>query len=151
MNTFANIPIAVIEPTHLKGLNLAMTLMHEIQFMLKTLLDSGQNGTLDLRALPSLGEEGYQFLKEKLGIGEVSAHIQSFGRSDVQETTFPGIWWVSHYNQDDDILTELIEVNYYPELLKSPRDDVVLGQAGLANLCKYSFNPSTKITQPARV
>jgi hydrogenase-1 operon protein HyaF len=134
MNTFANIPIAVIEPTHSKGLNLAMTLMHEIHAMLNTLLDSGQNGTLDLRALPSLGKEGYHFLKEKLGIGEVSAHIQSFGRSDVQETAFPGIWWVSHYNQDDDILTELIEVNYYPELLKSPRDDVVLGQANLAKL-----------------
>ena len=96
--------------------------------MLKTLLDTGQNGTLDLRALPALGEDGYQFLKEKLGLGEVSALIQTFGRSEIQETAFPGIWWVAHYNQDDDILTELIEVNFLPELLKSPRDDMVFGQ-----------------------
>jgi hypothetical protein len=56
VNTFANIPIAVIKPTHSKGLNLAITLMHEIQSMLNTLLDSGQNGAVDLRARPSLGE-----------------------------------------------------------------------------------------------
>ena len=102
--------------------------------MLKTLLDTGQNGSLDLRALPALGEDGYQFLKEKLGQGEVSASIQSFGRSEIQETAYPGIWWVSHYNQDDDILTQLIEVNFLPELLKSPRDDVVFGQTRLDNL-----------------
>ena len=134
VNTFANIPIAVIEPTHSKGLNLAITLMHEIQSMLNTLLDSGQNGAIDLRARPSLGEEGYQFLKEKLGIGEVSAHIQSFGHSDVKETAFPGIWWVTHYNQDDELLTELIEVSFFPEILKSPRDDVLLGHVNLGNL-----------------
>ena len=134
VNTFANIPITVVPLPQSSGLNMAMTLLHEIQAMLKTLLDTGQNGTLDLRALPALGEEGYQFLKEKLGLGEVSARIQSFGRSEIQETAFPGIWWVAHYNQDDDILTELIEVNFLPELLKSPRDDVVFGQTSLGKL-----------------
>ncbi len=134
INTFANIPITVVPLPQSGGLNMAMTLLHEIQAMLKTLLDTGQNGTLDLRALPALGEEGYQFLKEKLGQGEVSARIQSFGRSEIQETAYPGIWWVAHYNQDDDILTELIEVNFLPELLKSPRDDVVFGQTSLGKL-----------------
>ena len=134
VNTFANIPITVVPLPQSSGLNMAMTLLHEIQAMLKTLLDTGQNGTLDLRALPALGEEGHQFLKEKLGLGEVSARIQSFGRSEIQETAFPGIWWVAHYNQDDDILTELIEVNFLPELLKSPRDDVVFGQTSLGKL-----------------
>jgi len=134
INTFANIPIHVVTSNQSDGLTLAKTLLHEIQAMLKTLLDTGQNGTLDLRALPALGEDGYQFLKEKLGIGEVSASIQSFGRSEIQETAYPGIWWISHYNQDDDILTELIEVNFLPELLKSPRDDVVFGQIGLDKL-----------------
>ena len=134
VNTFANIPINVVTPPQSGGLTIAKTLLHELQAMLKTLLDTGQNGTLDLRALPALGEDGYQFLKEKLGLGEVSAHIQSFGRSEIQETAYPGIWWVSHYNQDDDILTELIEVNFLPELLKSPRDDVALGQV---MLCKF--------------
>jgi hydrogenase-1 operon protein HyaF len=134
VNTFANIPINVVTTPQSGGLTLAKTLLHELQAKLKTLLDTGQNGTLDLRELPALGEDGYQFLKEKLGQGEVSASIQSFGRSEIQETAYPGIWWVSHYNQDDDILTELIEVNFLPELLKSPKDDVVFGQIGLDNL-----------------
>lgn len=134
VNTFANIPINVVSPPQSGGLNIAMTLLHEIQAMLNTLLDTGQNGTLDLRALPALGEDGYQFLKEKLGQGEVSAHIQSFGRSEIQETAYPGIWWVAHYNQDNEILTELVEVNFLPELLKSPKDDVVFGQISLAKL-----------------
>ena len=111
-----------------------MTLLHEIEAMLNTLLDTGQNGTLDLRALPALGKDGYQFLREKLGQGEVSARIQSFGCSEIQETAYPGIWWVAHYDQDDNILTELIDVNFFPEVLKSPRDDVLLGQTSLSKL-----------------
>ena len=134
LKTLANIPIIVVSPPQSGGLSMAMTLLHEIEAMLNTLLDTGQNGTLDLRALPALGKDGYQFLKEKLGLGEVSARIQSFGRSEIQETAYPGIWWVAHYNQDDDILTELIEVNFFPEVLKSPRDDVILGQSSLSKL-----------------
>jgi hydrogenase-1 operon protein HyaF len=134
LNTFANIPIKVVTSAQSDGLSIARTLLHEIEAMLKKLLNTGQNGTLDLRALPTLGEDGYQFLKEKLGLGEVSARIQSFGRSEIQETAYPGIWWVSHYNQDDDILTEIIEVNFLPELLKSPIDDVALGQVKLGQL-----------------
>jgi len=134
VNIFSNIPINVVTSNPSGGLTIAKTLLHEVQAMLKTLHDTGQNGTLDLRALPALGEDGYQFLKEKLGIGEVSARIQSFGRSEIQETAYPGIWWVSHYNQDDDILTELIEVNFLPQLLISPRDDVAFGQVRLGKL-----------------
>jgi hydrogenase-1 operon protein HyaF len=134
VNTFANIPISVVTLPQADGLAIAKTLLHEVQAMLKTLLDTGQNGILDLRALPSLGEEGYPFLKGKLGLGAVSGCIQSFGRSDIQETAFSGVWWVTHYNQDDELLTELIEVNFFPEILKSPRDDVLLGHINLGNL-----------------
>ena len=134
VNTFANIPINVISSPQTDGLILAKTLLHEVQAMLKTLLDTGQNGTLDLRALPTWGADGYQFLKEKLSLGEVSARIQSFGCSEIQETAYSGIWWVSHYNQDDDLLTELIEVTYLPEILKSPRDDMALSLVNLGKL-----------------
>jgi hydrogenase-1 operon protein HyaF len=134
INTFANIPIHVDTPPQSGVLGMAKTLLHELHTMLQTLFDTGQNGILDLRALPPLGEEGYQFLKEKLGRGEVSARIESFGRSEIQETAYSGIWWVTHYNQDDDVLTELIEVNFLPELLKSPRDDVLFGQIRLGKL-----------------
>ena len=135
-NTFANIPIAIVNTPKLDGLALAKTLLNELHAMLETLIDKGHGGVIDLRALPPLGVEGYQFLREKLSAGEVSAHIHSFGRSDIQETVYPGIWWITHLNQDDETLTEHIEVCFFPELLKSQRDDVIAGQNKLSELLK---------------
>jgi hydrogenase-1 operon protein HyaF len=132
LKTLANIPIRVVSSNQNNGLEIAKTLLHEVHAMLKTLIDTGEIGMLDLRALPSLGEDGYQFLKDQLGVGEVTARIQSFGRSEIQETAFSGIWWVAHYNQDDDILTELIEVNFLPEILKSTKDDLMISELGLS-------------------
>ena len=134
MSSLANIPIKVIDCRPVDRVSLVKTLLQELHAMLKTLLDTGQGGALDLRALPALGEESYQFLKNELGVGEVSARIQSFGRSEIQETAYSGIWWVSHYNQDDDIYTELIEVNFLPEILKSHQDDVRLSRSRLHKL-----------------
>lgn len=134
LTTFANIPIKVVCGAQPDGLAITKTLLHEIHGLLKTLLETGQKGTLDLRALPALGEDGYQFLKEQLGLGEISARLQSFGRSEIQETAYSGIWWVTHYNQDDAILTEIIEVDFLPEILKSPKEDAVLSQTRLEKL-----------------
>lgn len=136
VNTLANIPIKVVDSNPTDPLALAKALLHEIQTMLCVLADTGHHGVLDLRALPALGEEGYQFLKEKLGVGEVSARIQGFGRSEIQETAFAGIWWVCHYNQDDHVYTELIEVTFLPQILRSHRDDVLLSQLSLDSLLR---------------
>lgn len=136
VNTFANIPIRVVNGSPVDNLALAKTLLNEIHSKLGDLLDKGETGVLDLRALPALGDDGYQFLKSQLGVGEVSAHIQSFGRSEIQETAYSGIWWIRHFNQDDDIYTEQIEISFFPEILKTHKDDVVLSQATLGNLLK---------------
>jgi hypothetical protein len=136
INTFANIPILVVDGPPIDNLVLAKTLLNEVHNMLGNLLDTGETGVLDLRALPTLGEEGYQFLKDQLGTGEVSAQIQNFGRSVIQETAYSGIWWVSHFNQDDDIYTEQIEISFFPEILKSHKDDAVLSQSKLGELLK---------------
>lgn len=134
LNTLANIPIKVIGMSDPDGLNLARTLMHELLGMLSKLLETGENGVLDLRALPTLGEEAYSFLKEQLGTGEVSARIKTFGRSEIQETAFPGIWWVAHYNEEGEILTELLEVDFLPALLRSQREDMLAAKKRLEKL-----------------
>lgn len=131
--SFANIPIRVEHPKN-DPLALAKTLLHELYSLVNKLLQTNENSILDLRALPPLGAEGYKFLKEQLGIGEVKVHIQSFGRSDIQGTAYPGIWWVTHYNQDDELLTEMLEVGFVPQLLKDPKDEVILGQCKLYEL-----------------
>ncbi len=131
---FANIPIQVVTPENTGGLAIAKSLLHEIHAMLQTLIDRGQSGVIDLRALPPIGIEGYQFLRDKLSAGEVSARIHGFGRSEIQESIYPGIWWITHFNQDDEIATELIEVCFVPEILKSQGDDVVMGWGKLGEL-----------------
>jgi len=42
VNTFSNIPINVVTSPQSGGLTIAKTLLHEVQAMLKTLLDTGQ-------------------------------------------------------------------------------------------------------------
>lgn len=133
LNTFANIPIRVIDSQPSTGAILAKTLLSEIHSMLLNLLETGKTSRLDLRALPSLGSEGYEFLKYQLGLGEIKASIESFGRSDVYETAYSGIWFIDHFNQDDELYTEQIEVSFLPEILKSHFDDVRLSATKLGH------------------
>lgn len=131
-----SIPIKVLGEIATDNTAIAKSLLHEIDGMLDALLTSGQTGLLDLRAIPALGEEGYQLLENTLGFGEVSAQLNSFGRSEIREAAISGVWWITHYNQDDEIYTELIEVNFVPDILKSPKDDIVLGKTKLGRLLK---------------
>ncbi len=134
--TFANIPIRVINTANPDGLAIAKALLQQLHAMLETLVKKGQGNVIDLRALPPLGVEGYQFLKETLGPGEVTAQIHSFGRSEIQETAYPGIWRITHFNQDGDTLTELIEVCFFPKILMSQQDDIIAGQGRLNEVLK---------------
>jgi len=105
----------------------------------------------DLRALPAWRRR-YQFLRKNWGIGEVSARIQSFGRSEIQETAYPvsvgkslqpGRW---HFNR-----------NHWGQFLASatdkPRDDVAFGQVRLGKLLneiteKSSFSNDFAVPDP---
>lgn len=131
---FQRISIQLEASQLFSGLEIAKSLLSELHGSLELLVSQGQSSIVDLRTLPPLGVEGYQFLREALGEGEVSATISSFGRSTIQETAVSGIWWVSHYKQDDELLTEFIEVCYFPEVLKSQKDDVAIGIEKLSDL-----------------
>jgi hydrogenase-1 operon protein HyaF len=130
MSGFKRIPIQA-EQEAPAGIAIAKALLHEIGALLERLVATGEGGTIDLRGLPPLGAEGYGFLKAWLAEGEVAANIHSLGHSEVLETAYPGVWWITHRNEKDAIVTELIEVAEVPALLKSQRDDI---QAGLARL-----------------
>lgn len=94
---------------------------------------SGQRGAIDLRQVPLMGAEAYQLFKDSLSTGEVSATITSAGRTEVHETAYPGVWWVTHRNQKNEIVTELIEVTDVPDILKSQPEDIRHGQRKLAH------------------
>ncbi len=107
-------------------------LLHEIRHAL-TRLTSGEEGTtIDLKSLPlAPGEE--ERIEATLGTGEVRAEVDALGPTLIQETSYPGVWLITHKNADDAVVARFIEVTYIPELLRSQPEDIDAGIDRLAN------------------
>ena len=105
-------------------------LLTEIAARLEKLAGNGETGMIDLNSLP-LAPGEYEQLRQTLGQGEVSARIEAIGASEIIETRYPGVWWVTHYNVEGDIVADMLEIAHIPEILKSQPDDV---HAGLERL-----------------
>ena len=105
-------------------------LLHEIRHALTHWLEQGEEHVIDLRSIPlAPGEEDR--LIEQLGAGEVNARLSILGPSDIIETRYPGVWLITHYNENDSITGRFIEVCDVPGILKSQADDI---RAGLERL-----------------
>ena len=121
----------------------AHAVLREIETLLTVLVEKGEEGSIDLSSLP-LTPEAYDLLEETLGEGEVTAEVSSLGVTRVHETGIPGVWWVTHYNEDDDVMAEFIEVTHCPEILLTPEDDVKDGLEALrARLFEENMNKSS--------
>jgi hydrogenase-1 operon protein HyaF len=70
----------------------------------------------------------YELLKETLGYGEINVSIDAMGPTEIYETAIPGIWWVTHYNSEEENVGEYIEITELPELIKT--DPLEIQQAG---------------------
>jgi len=101
----------------------AKALLQELEDMLYSLVDTGKSASIDIRSLP-ITPDDYDYLKSMLGEGEVTATINALGPTKISETEIPGIWWISHSNTDEMVLTESIEVTVLPEILKTQRQDL---------------------------
>lgn len=99
-------------------------ILHEIRHALEKLLNDGETSIIDLRSIPlAPGEE--ETIIETLGHGEVHARLDVLGPSEIYETQFAGVWLVTHYNENDSIVSRFIEVTEMPDVLRSQREDVV--------------------------
>jgi hydrogenase-1 operon protein HyaF len=98
-------------------------LLAEIAARLERLASDGTTGSIDLNSLPFAPGE-YEQLRQTLGQGEVSARIEAIGPSEITETRYPGVWWVTHYNVEGDIVADIIEIAHIPEILKSQPADI---------------------------
>jgi len=94
----------------------ARAILSEITTSAEQLRARGKTHSIDLRFLKSMPDERAT-LAGLLGYGEVSAIVDSVGRSEVHETAIPCVWWVSHLNSDNETVGELIEISAIPELL----------------------------------
>jgi HupH hydrogenase expression protein, C-terminal conserved region len=101
-------------------------LLTEIAAHLERLAQDGTTASIDLNSLPFAPGE-YEQLRELLGQGEATAHIEALGPTDISETCYPGVWWVTHYNVEGDIVADRIEITVIPEILKSQPEDIIMG------------------------
>lgn len=98
-------------------------LLHEVRHALEQLLQGGRPYTIDLRGIP-MGPGEEDRLMEKLGNGEVRANIHGLGRSELMETRYHGVWLVTHYNDEDEIVGRFIEITDCPWVMKSQNEDI---------------------------
>lgn len=101
-------------------------ILHEIRHALKKLLDESESTIIDLRAIPMApGEEAR--IETMLGQGELSATLNALGKSTINETAFSGVWLITHYNTEDEILGKFIEISKLPSILASQHEDIEVG------------------------
>jgi len=124
------IPIHFIPPGEAGLSGNALPLLRELLEMVRRLLDAGESSAIDLSALP-LTPADLDWLREKLGAGEISVTLQANGESTLNETGCPGVWWVTHHNEQGAVTSQFIEVAFVPELVKAHPQDVAIGQEQL--------------------
>jgi hydrogenase-1 operon protein HyaF len=120
------IPIHIV-PSAEPGLTgNAPPLLRELAEQVKRLLATGESSAIDLSALP-LTPADLDWLREKLGSGEIRVTLQANGESTLDETACSGIWWVTHHNEQGAVTSQFIEVAFVPELVRAHPQDVQIG------------------------
>lgn len=102
------------------------SLLAEIAQLVDGLARNGGDARVDLRS-PPLGRPDRAALEFALGTGAVSARVDGANRTDVRETHFPGVWWVTHHDEHGAAVAEFIEVCVVPEILATPPEDIARG------------------------
>ena len=117
--------LAGVEPSAVVSGN-AEALLSEIAKCLSQLLATGETSAIDLASLP-LTPADRDWLRQRLGEGEVHITLNAEGESTFTETVLPGVWWVTHKNPVGGVAMELIEIAFVPELVGAHREDVSAG------------------------
>ncbi len=104
----------------------ALPLLHEIAEHVRRLLQTGETAAIDLSALP-LNPADLEWLRERLGVGELAITLDAEGESTLSETACHGVWWITHRNERGAVTAEFIEVTFVPELVRAHREDVARG------------------------
>jgi hydrogenase-1 operon protein HyaF len=121
MSALDRIAVKIVPSADLPTGN-AKPLLRELEGLLEAWVERGESASIDLRSLPlSLGD--YDELRAALGSGAVAARIDAIGPTEVRETSFAAVWWVTHRNEAGETVAELIEVCEVPAILRAPAED----------------------------
>jgi len=108
-------------------------LLHEIKHALDALIETGKTSIIDLRSIPLAPGEEDRILNT-LGQGEVMAQMNALGLSEVFETQYAGVWVVTHYNDDSNIISRFIEVTTMPAILNSQTEDIMTAYSRITDI-----------------
>jgi hydrogenase-1 operon protein HyaF len=112
-------------------------LLTEIASLLRRLVDHGEAGSIDLLGLP-LSPSCITALEDRLGRGQLTIRLDAAGRSDIHETSFPGVWWVLHANESGRTIALLIEVAIVPKIVEADIEDVANALLRLPGCTNYA-------------
>lgn len=112
--------------------NLSQALLEELAEHLNNYANTGQPHVIDLGSLP-ITDQDLDDLENWLGQGEVDATLVTIGESRVYETNYAGIWWVKHYSPEQKLMSQFLEINDVPEILKCHNDDIRHSAEALLN------------------
>jgi hydrogenase-1 operon protein HyaF len=105
-------------------------ILSELATLLERLANGAAPGAIDLRSLPMSPLDRAE-LQQVLGEGEVQATVHAQGVSKMRETRVSGVWWIEHFDQQGELIAELIEVTRVPEILSSAPDEIAAGARAL--------------------
>jgi hydrogenase-1 operon protein HyaF len=103
------------------------TLLQEVTVALDRLLREGEGAIIDLTGQAFLGEKEREELHARLGEGEVSATVEALGPTEVVETAYPGVWWVTYWNDRGEVVAERLEIARLPGILAAQETDIRSG------------------------
>lgn len=104
----------------------APPLLRELLTGVRRLLSDAESSSIDLTALP-LTPADLDWLRDTLGQGEVRVTLDARGESTLVETACPGVWWVTHRNEQGAVIAQFLEVTFVPELVRAQAEDVEIG------------------------
>jgi hydrogenase-1 operon protein HyaF len=119
--------------------------LKEVQAALSNLQASGQTHAIDVRQLPRMSPETYQSLRDALSQGEVSAVVDAQVKVELAETQYPGVWWVRHLNERDEVATEIIEITEMPAILRPHRVEINDGLQRLTERLQMLASPEVPV------
>lgn len=121
-------------------------ILTELQTKLDSLVKQSLTDSIDLRSLPMFPGD-YEMLKETLGYGEIHVSIDAMGPTEIYETAIPGIWWISHFNSDNENIAEFIEITTLPAILKTANEELQHASQQLLELIEHDTEIESNLNQ----
>lgn len=147
MTSIGGIPVQMEYAPSAAVNTLVQAVINEILQLMDACLGSGEGGAIDIKSLP-LSAEDHQQLQHTLGKGEVQANAELSGSTEIYETAYAGVWWITHRNMDGKIIAEQLEVGPVPDILRCHHEDIQQARVRLGEVQGMSGETGETLTKP---